>query len=47
MINVLREIKDTFVTGFCLFVFLFLTSLVISAPVVFMMLVAKFVDGSL
>ena len=47
MINALREVIDTFVVGFCLFVFLFLASLAISAPVVLMMLVVKFVDGSL
>ena len=47
MINALREIRDTFVAGFCLFVFLFLASLAISAPAVLMMLAVKFVDGSL
>ena len=47
MINALREIRDTFVAGFCLFVFLFLASIAISAPVVLMMLIAKFADGSL
>ena len=47
MINALREVRDTFVAGFCLFVFLFLASLAISSPVVLMMLVVKCVDGSL
>ena len=47
MIDFLKDIKECFVVGFCLFWILFGISVILTTPVAIMMVAALYLDGNL
>jgi len=47
MISFLKDVKESFVMGFCMFWILFGISVILTTPIAIMMVAALYLDGNL